>query len=122
MIEPLTESEIEAAGDRIGSELVSEAQGVRIWHLRLAPGETLPAHRHDRPYFWTVLTDGRARSRDGDGGIREVSYQAGETRHFPDLSPAKAFVHDLSNIGETDLVFVTIEFRDRTTGHQTRNG
>jgi len=111
MSAPLTDAEVAAAGDRIGTELVSEAQGVRVWHLRLAPGETLAAHRHDRPYFWTVLTDGHARSRDGDGCIVEVRYQAGETRHFSDLSAANAFVHDLTNVGETDLVFVTVEFR-----------
>jgi len=111
MTGPLTKVELTEAGDRIGSELVSEAQGVRVWHLRLSPGETLPAHRHDRPYFWTVLTDGRARSRQGDGSVVEVSYRKGETRHFPGLTAKTAFVHDLTNIGDKELVFVTVEFR-----------
>ena len=98
------------SNDRIGTELVKETAGMRIWHLRLAPGERLAPHRHDRPYFWTVLTDGKGRSTDGDGRVAEVSYTAGDTRHFPDLTPDDGFVHDLTNIGESELLFVTVEF------------
>ena len=91
--------------------------------LKLASGETLPAHRHDHPYFWTVLTDGSARSRQDDGRIVEVTYTAGQTRYFPDLSASTAFVHDLTNTGEDDLVFVTVEFRNSGSSvSQSRNG
>jgi beta-alanine degradation protein BauB len=112
MIKPLTEAEIRKArqNDRIGTELAAETGGMRIWHLRLAPGETLAAHYHDRPYFWTVLGDGRARSRYDDGRVVDVIYRAGETRHFPHLSAAQGFAHDLTNTGSADLVFVTVEF------------
>ncbi|MGF6174475.1 hypothetical protein [Ensifer sp. 4252] len=64
-------------------------------------------------YFWTVLTDGRVRSRYGNGDIVDIVYLAGETRHFSDLTTADAFVHDLTNTGETELVFVTVEFDPR---------
>lgn len=109
---PLTREEIETArrNDRIGTELVAETGGMRIWHLRLGPGETLAAHHHDRPYLWTVLTDGHAISRHGDGRVQTVVYSAGDTRHFPDLGPGDDFVHDLTNTGDQDLVFVTLEF------------
>lgn len=111
MSRPLSASEVERAlgKDRIGTDLVTEAGGMRIWHLGPAPGETLPAHRHDRPCFWTVLTDGTARSRYGDGRIEDVIYKNGQTQHFPDLSPDKTFVHDLTNTGAAELVFVTVE-------------
>ncbi|MGX1740332.1 cupin domain-containing protein [Bosea sp. NPDC055353] len=110
--QPLSADEIAVAAtnDRIGTELVAEEAGMRVWHLRLPPGTTLPAHRHDRPYFWTVLTNGRARSRTGDGRVVDVTYRAGETRHFPDLGRDRGFVHDLTNTGDTELVFVTVEF------------
>ncbi|MBL6432348.1 MAG: hypothetical protein HPM95_19790 [Alphaproteobacteria bacterium] len=39
-----------------------------------------------------------------------MSYRAGDTCHHPTLSPDTAFVHDLTNIGLAELVFVTIEF------------
>lgn len=112
MSEALKERGIEAAmrNDRIGTELVLDSDGMRVWHLRLSPGETLPAHRHDRPYFWTALTAGQGRSNYGDGRIVDVIYHTGQTQHFEDLSAGNAFVHDLTNTGDTELVFVTVEF------------
>ncbi|MCZ4282932.1 cupin domain-containing protein [Kiloniella laminariae] len=99
-----------ATNDRIGTELVLETAEMKVWHLRLEPGERLPAHRHDRPYFWSVLTDGMGRSCFGDGREVDIIYQAGETRHFADLTSENGFVHDLTNTGKSTLVFVTVEF------------
>jgi uncharacterized RmlC-like cupin family protein len=99
-----------AGNDRIGTELVLRVDGMKVWHIRLAPGETLAAHRHDRPYFWSAATSGKGRSRYGNGDVVHVEYRAGDTRHFPDLSPENSFVHDLTNVGESELVFVTAEF------------
>ena len=112
MIAPLTDREIAQAraNDRIGTDLVLDTGAMRIWHLRLAPGEILPAHRHDRPYFWTVLTDGEGQSRFGDGRIADIAYRAGDTKHFDHLSSESSFVHDLTNIGDDELVFITVEF------------
>lgn len=109
--QPLTADEVAAAvtNGRIGTDLFSEEAGMRVWHLHIPPGATLPAHRHYRPYFWTVLTNGRGRSRDGNGRVVEVAYRAGETRHFPDHRRDRSFVHDLTNTGETELIFVTVE-------------
>lgn len=112
MTAPLTKEAVGTGqgNDRFGTALVAETDGMRIWHLRLAPGQTLPPHRHDRPYFWTVLSDGKGRSRYDDGRVVDVTYANGQTQHFPDLSPDNAFVHDLTNTGDTELVFVTTEF------------
>lgn len=113
MTEKLSEQERMAGleNDKIGTALVYSQEGMWVWHLRLAPGETLPPHRHDRPYFWTVLTDGRGRSRYDDGRTVDVTYVAGDTRNFPNLTAENAFVHDLRNIGSSDLLFVTVEFQ-----------
>jgi len=54
---------------RIGTALALWTETMRVWHLRLAPGERLGFHRHDRSYFWSVATDGRARSRYDDGRV-----------------------------------------------------
>lgn len=94
----------------IGTELVLETDAMSVWHLRLAPGKTIPAHRHDRPYFWTILTDGQGVSQFDDGRVVPITYKAGDTKNFPDLTATNGFVHDLTNTGESDLVFVTVEF------------
>ncbi len=112
MIAPLTGREIAQAraNDRIGTDLVLDTGVMRIWHLRLALDQTLPTHRHDRPYFWTVLTDGEGQSRFSDGRIADIAYRAGDTKHFDHLSSQSSFVHDLTNTGDSELVFVTVEF------------
>lgn len=109
---PLSNDELRGGwrNDRIGTELVHEGGGLRVWHLRLAPGETLAPHCHDRPYLWTVLTDGKATSRHSYGRVIEVVHRAGDARLFAHLRQKDIFVHDLTNNGETELVFVTIEF------------
>ena len=94
----------------VGSNVVSETSAVRIWHLTLRPGERAPFHRHCEPYFWTVLGDGRSRSYYADGTVRVADYRAGDTKHFQ-LSEENFMVHDLENIGETTLSFVTVEFK-----------
>lgn len=94
----------------VGSRIVSETDDVRIWHLELKPGERAPFHRHDESYFWTVQGPGTARSHYNDGRVVDVTYEAGETKHF-DIPGDEFFVHDLANTGDTPLFFVTVEFK-----------
>lgn len=96
---------------RVGSTLVSESERVRVWNIRLRPGERLPFHRHVLDYFWTAVTPGRARSHMDDGGTVEVEYEPGDTKHHQ-YGPGEYKIHDLENIGTTDLVFTTVEFLD----------
>ncbi|MGO4428268.1 hypothetical protein AB4Z54_58510, partial [Streptomyces sp. MCAF7] len=46
-----------------------------------------------------------------DGTTREVSYHAGETRHFT-FGPGEYLLHDIENVGDTELVFTTVEHLD----------
>jgi beta-alanine degradation protein BauB len=46
-----------------------------------------------------------------DGSTVEREYQAGETRH-ESYGRGEYKVHDLENIGHSDLVFTTVEFLD----------
>lgn len=95
----------------VGSRLVSESERVRVWSLRLAPSERIGFHRHVLDYFWTVLTDGRARSHYSDGRTVETTYQSGDTRHMT-FGAGQSMIHDLENIGGAELVFTTVEFLD----------
>ena len=93
---------------RVGSRLVSETEDFRVWHIALAPGERIGFHRHQLPYFWTAVTSGSSKSNYHDGTTRKTSYAAGETRHFH-FGEGQYQVHDLENVGDTALVFVTVE-------------
>ena len=95
---------------RVGSDLVSETDLVRVWYLSLAPGERIGFHRHVLDYFWTATSEGRSRSHYSDGQVVETGYNAGDTRHFT-FGFGEDMVHDLQNIGCETLSFVTVEFK-----------
>jgi beta-alanine degradation protein BauB len=93
----------------VGNMLVSESKRVRVWMIKLAPGERFGFHRHVLDYFWTCVTGGRGRQHVHDGTTVEYSYAPSETRHET-YGPGEFKVHDLENIGDKEMVFMTIEF------------
>jgi beta-alanine degradation protein BauB len=95
----------------VGSELISETDKLRVWTIRLKPGERFGFHRHVLNYFWSAITPCRGRQHLMDGSTVEYAYAAGETRHET-YGPGQFKVHDLENIGDTEMVFMTVEFLD----------
>jgi beta-alanine degradation protein BauB len=95
----------------VGSVLVSETDRVRIWHLHLPAGSRCSFHRHVLAYFWTAHTAGHARGYFEDGRIVDVEHYPGQTKHFA-YGLGEYMVHSVENIGETDLLFTTVEFLD----------
>ncbi len=95
----------------VGSVLVSETEKLRVWHLRLPPGKRCNFHRHVLDYFWTAHNAGQARGYFHDGRIVDVTHYAGETKHFT-FPTGDFFVHSVENIGETELLFTTVEFKN----------
>lgn len=94
---------------RVGTRLLSEDDRVRVWEIRLKPGERIGFHRHVLDYFWTSVTPGKALSRGEDGSAVEATYAAGQTQHHV-YGAGEHKVHDLENTGPTELVFTTVEF------------
>lgn len=92
----------------VGTHLVSETESLRVWHLHIAPGTRCGFHRHVNPYFWSAMTPGTARTYFSDGRVEEMEYQTGDTRHYH-YAPGEYMLHSLENIGETELVFITVE-------------
>ena len=105
------EFETYAHDPHVGSRLLSENDRVRVWDIRLQPGERWHAHRHVLDYFWTAVNAGRSRQHTADGTTREVSYGASETRHFA-FARGEYLLHDIENVGDDVLVFTTVEHLD----------
>jgi hypothetical protein len=95
----------------VGSQLLSETDRTRVWMIRLAPGERIGFHRHVLDYFWTAVSGGRGRQHVHDGSTVEYTYAPGETRH-ESYAAGEFKVHDLENLGDRELVFMTVEFKD----------
>jgi quercetin dioxygenase-like cupin family protein len=95
----------------VGSTLLSENERTRVWIIRLAPGERIGFHRHVLDYFWTSVSGGRARQHVHDGTTVDYTYQPGETRHET-YGKGEFKVHDLENLSDREMVFMTVEFKD----------
>jgi hypothetical protein len=95
----------------VGTSLLSETARTRVWIIRLAPGERTGFHRHVLDYFWTSISGGRARQHMQDGTILECTYEPGETRH-ESYGKDEFKVHDLQNLSDKEMVFMTVEFKD----------
>jgi hypothetical protein len=95
---------------QLGTTLWFENDHIQVWEVKLAPGERGAFHIHDQTYFWTVVEPGRGLQRFADGRLVVRDYALGETRYLVH-SPEDALIHDLENVGETTLRFVTVALR-----------
>ncbi len=95
----------------VGSRLLSENDRVRVWEIRLAPGERWHAHRHVLDYFWTAVKAGRSRQHTMTAPCVKSPTMPARTRHFR-FGPGEFLLHDIENIGDDDLVFTTVEHLD----------
>src|SRR5258708_19837294 len=77
------EFEANQLNGRVGTRLLSETDRVRVWEIRLAPGERIGFHRHVLDYFWTAVTAGRARPHTQDGSVFEPTSPPPHPRPFP---------------------------------------
>ena len=105
--------ELEAAPDNldVGTRLWFENDHIRVWEVRLQPGERGPFHSHTRRYFWTVVDGGLGKQRSDDGVYRIRTYEVGDTS-YSEHSPEEPMIHDFENAGDTEIRFVTVELLD----------
>jgi hypothetical protein len=59
--------------------------------------------------FWPLVAGGCVRQHVHDGTTVEYTYAPGETRHET-YGSGEFKVHDLENLGDKEMVFMTIEF------------
>jgi beta-alanine degradation protein BauB len=95
----------------VGTRLWFENDRIRVWEIRLRPGERGPFHAHTRRYFWTVVDGGIGRQRTADGKVLTREYHVGDTS-YSEHTPDEPQIHDLENAGDGELRFVTVELLD----------
>src|SRR4030095_1659137 len=96
----------------VGTTLLSENERTRVSIIRLAPGECIRFHRHVLDSFWTSVSGGRGRQHVPEGTTVEYTYQPGKPRH-ESYGKGEFKVHDLENLGDREMVFMTVEFLNR---------
>jgi oxalate decarboxylase/phosphoglucose isomerase-like protein (cupin superfamily) len=104
--------ELTAASDNhdIGTTLWFENDHIRVFEARLEPGERAAFHIHDTTYFWTVVDAGQGLQHFSDGTWTTTDYNLGDTAYRVH-TPQDPLIHDLENIGDTTLRFVTVELK-----------
>jgi hypothetical protein len=96
-----------------------ENDSVRIWEIRLAPGERLLFHEHGRPYLWVCVAGASQLSRRGDGTTLASVMVEGRV-YFSSL-PDGAEVHSIENVGQTTIRYTTVEILAPLPGAPTRS-
>ncbi|HEY8583038.1 MAG TPA: hypothetical protein VIL49_08815 [Capillimicrobium sp.] len=103
--DPETGAEI-VLGD-IGTSIVFENEHVRVWEVRLEPGEHQPWHLHHNPYLVIGIESANNRMEFLDGS---------EARHMDETAGHVVFreagkVHNLTNEGQTRYVNRLVELK-----------
>src|SRR5215208_3996581 len=91
-----TELEEGVANPAIGTTLWFENEHVRVWEVRLEPGQRAPFHGHAQTYFWTCIDPGKGFQRYPDGTAEAFDFTLGETV-FNEITAADPMLHDLEN-------------------------
>ena len=90
----------------IGDKILFENNQIRVWSVKLKPGELQPWHQHHLPYLIVPLTRGRNRMVFDDGRERETMENPGEV-----LWREPGMAHELHNISDWDYSNVLIEVK-----------
>ena len=109
-IDELLHQEIKGS---LSNRLVFENEVIKLWDLRLLPGERLNFRRHNTNYGWVCTTGGLVITRYGNGKIDMVKLNPGDTEYFENRG--KNYVNDLENIGEDTLVINILEYKESKT-------
>jgi quercetin dioxygenase-like cupin family protein len=89
----------------VGQEVLLDNDHVRIWHIRLEPGETQPLHHHGLPYVVVAVQGAKSVITNGDQRIDIVE----ETGSVVFREPGQT--HTLTNVGDTVYIGRIIELK-----------
>ena len=98
-----------STGD-VGTELWFENDRVRVWQLKLEPGQAAGFHTHREDYFWAVLDGGKGLARDPDGSTREYEFKEGQVG-WTELSWPVSWTHDHVNVGNNTVRMIVVEIK-----------
>lgn len=94
----------------VGTKLLFENDRVRVWDLRLEPGQGTGLHRHTCDYLYVVIGDGNLQARDADGKARPaMEMRDGEVR-FREIRGED--VHEAVNVGAEPWRNIIVELKD----------
>jgi len=109
--ELLDEIRLGEIGAELGQEKVFENEEIILWSVDLSPNHRLPFVNHNRSYAWICLSGGLALSRNANGRIDLVRFDAGDTGTVQKVSGSDR-IRDLMNVDDSTLRFNILEFKE----------
>ncbi len=103
-------SDANAVSDSVGSRLLFENDRVRVWDLRLEPGESTGMHRHSTDYFYVVIGDGSLQPVKQDGSCEPPRFMRDGEVHFRPVDGED--VHAAVNTGKEPWRNIVVELKD----------
>lgn len=103
-------SESRAISPHVGTKLLFENDRVRVWDLRLEPGQSTGLHRHTCDYLYVVIGDGKLQACNADGSPRPaMEMKDGEVR-FREIQGED--VHEAVNVGDAPWRNIIVELKE----------
>ncbi len=99
----------------IASRVIMENDRVRIWEMRLAPGQTSDLHRHDCDYIMIQIAGDKMAARfepDSGGEWAGLDYVEGEISPGNVLWAAKGGIETAINVGNQEFYEIVVELKD----------
>ena len=96
----------------IGSKLLYEDEGVRIWDNRIAPGEQSEPHRHETDYMVVDVDGDRIAANPLPGSPPELKYVETEVRRGQAHFMKRGCVETAINVGKEPYRSILIEFKE----------
>jgi hypothetical protein len=86
---------------QVGHRIVMENEHVRVWEVRLEPGESIGFHIHHHPYLVVTLSGGESEVETIFGERTSVVETLGSTGFIDEMRP----VHRLTN--RSDVLYLS---------------
>lgn len=97
----------------VGTKVLFENDRVRVWEMRLAPGEDSAVHRHDLDYLLVLLSGDRiAVQPEPDTGGRHHGYMEAEVVPGAVVYMERGGVETARNVGAEPYYEIIIELKD----------
>ena len=93
----------------VGTQLLFENDRVRVWDLRLEPGQSTGLHRHTNDYFYVVIGVGTLQGADAEGNKKNANPKQDGEVHFNQIDGEA--VHEAINVGNTPWRNIVVELK-----------
>ena len=94
----------------VRTRLLFENDRVRVWDLRLEPGESTGLHKHDSDYLYVVIGDGTLQRGDPDGTKHPPNEMKDGDVRFRTIDGDD--VHEAINAGDTPWRNIVVELKE----------